>query len=122
MANVPDVTDRFTTQFVRKTAKTLIVDGFFERSEYRDLIQDLTLAVLEGLARNYDPERAKWTTFVKTVVTKRAISLCRAQTAECRDEVVGSLSSPVSDEDGQMVSLGDYLGRRVVVVFYRGFW
>lgn len=37
---------------------------------------------------------------------------------------VGAPAPPVDllDHAGQMVSLGDYLGRRVVVVFYRGFW
>ncbi|MEQ8785108.1 MAG: sigma factor [Pirellulaceae bacterium] len=107
MANNPDVTDHFTTQFIRKTAKTLIADGFFPRGDLDDLIQDLTLAVIEGLSRNYDPQRAKWTTFVKTVVQNRAVSLCRARTAECRDMPVGSLSAPVEDEDGHMAPLGN---------------
>ena len=37
---------------------------------------------------------------------------------------VGMPAPPIDlpDHSGQMVSLGDYLGRRVVVVFYRGFW
>ncbi len=37
---------------------------------------------------------------------------------------VGGPAPPIelSDHTGEVISLGDMLGRRVVVVFYRGFW
>jgi len=77
-ATVPDVSDRFTTDFIRKTARALIDDGHFARAEMGDLVQELTLAVIESLKNNFDPSRARWTTFVKTVVRRRATSLLRA--------------------------------------------
>lgn len=74
----PDVTDKFCTNLIRRTARSLVGDGTFPRSDLDDVIQDLTLALLEQ-AVNFDAEKACWSTFVKKVVRDAGISLRRRQ-------------------------------------------
>lgn len=106
----PDVTDKFSTIFIRNTAAELIDEGAFDASEREDLIQELTLALVERTPK-FDPDRAKWSTFVKTVVRRRAISLRRRQNAACRSDgrEVASLDAWIDDEDGQVISLANYI-------------
>lgn len=105
--HAPDVTDAFTTNLIRKTAQALVDEGTFPQSDQEDVIQDLTLALLEQTP-NFNPERAKWSTWVKNVVRLIAISIRRRQDAECRrgQREVGSLNVLINDEDGQLVELG----------------
>jgi RNA polymerase sigma-70 factor (ECF subfamily) len=117
----PDVTDRFVKKFTRLVARELIAEDVYPESDLEDLVQELQLAVVERAPR-FDAERAKWSTFVKTVVRRRAISLRRRQMAECRagGREVSSLNVTFEDEDGQTTTLANlvredqsfgYLGR-----------
>lgn len=108
---IPNVTDRFTTDLIRKTATELVDEGTFPKSELDDVVQDLTLALFEQ-ASNFDVGRGTWSTFVKNVVQRSAISLRRHQGAERRNAQrdVGSLNDLINDEDGQLTELGSTVG------------
>jgi RNA polymerase sigma-70 factor, ECF subfamily len=105
--HAPDINDRFTTQLVRRTAHLLVDEGTFPQSDVDDVAQELTLALLEQFDQ-FDPERARWSTFVRTVVRSTAISLRRKQRAARRlapaDQI--SLNTLISDEDGYPTELG----------------
>jgi RNA polymerase sigma factor (sigma-70 family) len=109
--HAPDVTDKFTTQLIRRTAKMLVNDGTFPRSDLDDVIQELRLALIEQ-ADNFDPERARWSTFVKTVVRFTAATLRRKQRADFRQAEAGfaSLNVLIADEDGQLAEIGATVG------------
>lgn len=102
-----DVTDKFTTRLIRRKADELVAEGTFPPSEREDVIQNMTLTLLEQSA-NFDPQRAKWSTYVKETVHRIAVSLRRREDAECRRgrRDVASLSVLIPDEDGQLVELG----------------
>lgn len=99
--HAPDVTDKFATQLIRRTARELVADGHYPQSDLDDVIQDLTLGLIERLPK-FDPEKATWSTFVKNVVRRKAVSLFRHQEAECRgsDETIESLHKTIRGEDG----------------------
>lgn len=103
----PDVTDAFCNHFIRKTAKALIGNETFRPSDRDDVIQELRLALIEQLD-HFDPERARWSTFVKMVIRSAAVTLRRRATAECRQTPpdMASLNTVVRDGDGQPVELG----------------
>lgn len=107
VAHAPDVTDKFSTHLIRATAKDLVSEGTFPPADLEDVIQNLRLALIEQ-ADNFDPEKASWCTFVKTVIHSAAISLRRHRYAGCRslpsDAV--SLNARIEDVDGQPAELG----------------
>lgn len=104
----PDVTDKFTTQRIRRAAKALVADGTYPSSQLDDLIQDMSLALLEQARKNFDPERARWSTFVTTVLRLVVVSLRRKQATEQSQAEgdVGSLNVLIHDEDGHQSELG----------------
>jgi RNA polymerase sigma factor (sigma-70 family) len=109
--HAPDVADKFTTQLIRRTAKMLVSDGAFPASDLDDVVQELRLALIEQ-AENFDPDRARWSTFVKTVVRLTASTLRRKQRAEFRQAEQGfaSLNVLIADEDGQLAEMGATVG------------
>jgi len=109
--HAPDVTDHFTTQFIRRTARMLVNDGTFPRCDLDDVIQELRLALIQQ-ADNFDPERARWSTFVKTVVRLTAVTLRRKQQADFRqvEAAYASLNTLIADEDGQLAEIGATVG------------
>lgn len=102
----PDVCDRFATTYARKAARNLIADRVYAKNDLEDLVQELMLALLE-CRDSYDPSKARWTYFVKTVIDRKSISLRRSQSTESRGNtvVVASLNVLVHDEEGQLVEL-----------------
>jgi RNA polymerase sigma-70 factor (ECF subfamily) len=107
VTHAPDVTDKFSSQIIRNTAKALVSEGTFRRSDLEDVVQDLRLALLEQ-AVNFDPEKSKWSTFVKHVVRQSAVSLRRRQRAQRRQGQceLRSLNVRIDDGDGQSAELG----------------
>jgi len=95
-----DVTDRFTTRLIRQTARRLIDQQVFSRSDFEDLVQEMTLTLVERRA-GFDPRRARWSTFVRTVVQRTAISLRRIRMSERRGggQTTLSLNVAIRDED-----------------------
>ncbi|MBS0210414.1 MAG: sigma-70 family RNA polymerase sigma factor [Planctomycetes bacterium] len=109
--HAPDVTDKVATHFIRNAARALVADGSFPRSDLEDVIQDLQLALLEQ-SDNFDPDRSRWSTFVKHVVRNTAISLRRRQRALCR-QAQGELSSLnvlIADGDGHLIEFEATVG------------
>ena len=109
--HAPDVTDRFTTQLVRRTARMLVSEGTFPASSLDDVAQDLHLALIQQ-AGNFDPDRARWSTFVKTVVRFTAVTLRRKQRADFRQREASfaSLNVTITDGDGQLVEMSATVG------------
>jgi RNA polymerase sigma-70 factor (ECF subfamily) len=105
--HAPNVTDKFATRLIRRTAKELVGGGVFPQSDLEDVIQELQLALI-AQAANFDPNRARWSTFVKNVIERSAISLRRRQNAQCRQPAseVSSLNVLIEDGEGQLVELG----------------
>jgi RNA polymerase sigma-70 factor (ECF subfamily) len=105
--HAPDVTDKFATRLIRRTAKDLVGNGIFPQADLDDVIQELHLALI-AQAANFDPNRARWSTFVKNVIERSAISLRRRQKAQCRQPAgeVSSLNVLIEDGDGELVELG----------------
>lgn len=104
---VANLTDQFSTHLIRATARELVREGTFPASDLDDVMQDLRLALVEQ-AGNFDPEKAAWSTFVKTVVRLAAISLRRRRYAACRaapPDLV-SLNVLCDDGDGEPAELG----------------
>lgn len=111
ITHAPDVTDKFATRFIRNTAKGLVDEGTFPQSDTDDVIQELHLALFEQAA-NFNPEKARWSTFVKNVVRNTAVSLRRRQRAQRRQGrgEVASLNVLIEGEDGELVELGATVG------------
>jgi RNA polymerase sigma factor (sigma-70 family) len=101
-----DICDRFATKYVRQVARHLVLDRIFPKDDLEDVVQELMLALLESRDA-YDPTKARWTYFVKTIVDRKAVSLRRARSAESRGNtmIVASLNVLVHDEEGQRVEL-----------------
>jgi RNA polymerase sigma factor (sigma-70 family) len=107
---LPDICDPFATKYIRQAARRLIADRVFPRGELDDLVQELRLALLECRA-SYDPAKARWTYFVKTIIDRKSVSLRRLQSAESRGNMlmVASLNVVVRDGDGQLVELSQQI-------------
>lgn len=109
VTQAPNVTDKVTNQTIRRTANALVDDGVFPRSDLEDVEQELRLALVEQ-APNFNPDKARWSTFVRHVVKMAAISLRRHQKAQrrqgCRE--VPSLNVLLKDprEMGPPTELG----------------
>jgi len=104
----PDVNDRFVRSYTCRVARAIVAQGVFPESDFEDLVQELKLAVIEGVPR-FNPERAKWSTFVRLVVRGRAVSLQRKRLADCRaaGRDIVSLDDTIEDEDGQLTTLAN---------------
>lgn len=108
VVHAPNVTDKFATRFVRRIALKLVSDETYPASDLEDAIQDLTMALVEQVG-NFDPDKARWSTFVKQVVITSAISLRRYRQAQMRQSPseLTSLSTKTLDEDGAPTELGN---------------
>lgn len=104
----PDVTDKFTTQFVRRVARELIAEGFYPESDLEDVMQDLLTHLIERLPK-FDPDKGRWSTFVRMVVRCYATSLKRHQMAECRGRDIPhhSLAITIQGPDGEKTELAN---------------
>lgn len=104
--SVPDICDRFAMGYCRKVARDLVKDGIYARHDLADLVQELTVALLESRDA-YDPAKARWTYYVKTVVDRKAVSLRRTQSTESRGNtvVIASLNVLVMNGEGERVEL-----------------
>jgi RNA polymerase sigma factor (sigma-70 family) len=102
----PDVTDNFTRQFVCRVARELVADGVFGKDDLEDVMQDLFTHLIERLPK-FDPDKARWSTFVKTVVCRFSISLRRRRQAECRGRSIPhhSLAQTIQGPDGERIEL-----------------
>lgn len=76
----------------------------FSESDIADIEQDLRFGLWERLG-NFDPERAKFTTFVRRVVEKKVAKILRDRVAEKRDfRRNGRSLSETRDEGAQTVA------------------
>jgi len=93
--------DSFASQLIRQKARQLVRHPGFNKSEQKDVEQELAMELVLKY-RCFDPDRARETTFIARVVENKAISLVRARVAEKRDfrRDARSLNENVRDADG----------------------
>jgi len=110
--------DEFTQRLIKHKARELVGNAGFTWSDLEDLQQELMLDLL-GRLRKYNPERAKRSMFIASVVNHKIAALLESRTAKARDpkRCKQSLNEMVEDEDGclvqraETVDLEDYLQR-----------
>lgn len=96
----PDVTDKFTNDFIRRTVDLLVAEGKVPARDRDDMIQDLRTELLTSLS-NFNGDMGRWSTFVKTVINRRVKSLLRRQNSERNggQETITSLNETIRDAD-----------------------
>lgn len=96
--------DSFASQFVRHKARQLVRHPGFSKSDRPDIEQELAIELVQKYDQ-FDPERARETTFVARVIENKVVSLVRARQAEKRHfrRNGKSLNEMVSDGDGGSV-------------------
>jgi len=97
-------------RIIRRKAFQLLGRGGLRRDDEPDLEQDLTVHVLEQLAK-FDPARGKLGAFVSRVVEHKAADILDARRAARRDYRlnVRSLHETVETPEGEETSLEDLL-------------
>ncbi len=97
----PQTLDAYAEKLVCCTVRQLINWGTFPESDREDLEQELRLAILTRLPQ-FDPGKAKLTTFVARVVENRVKDLLRHRQAEMRavSREGRSLGDAVETNDG----------------------
>ncbi len=102
--------DPYAAQHIRFKARQLAGRAGFGAGERKDLEQELFLDLLQRLPQ-YDPERARRTTFISRVVANRVSTLIESQKAGLRDYRLrgGSLNERLEDEEGRSVERLDTL-------------
>lgn len=108
--NLNDLFDNrnsFASQLIRQKARQLVRHPGFNRSEQKDIEQELAIELVRKY-RCFDPERARETTFIARVLENKVISLVRTRIAEKRDfrRDAHSLNVTVRDADGGSVEWG----------------
>lgn len=94
----------FASQLIRQKARQLVRHPGFNKSEQKDIEQELALELVLKY-RCFDPNRARESTFIARVLENKAISLVRTRIAEKRDfrRDAHSLNETVRDADGGSV-------------------
>jgi len=96
--------DSFASQLIRQKARQLVRHPGFTKSDRPDIEQELAIELVQKFGQ-FDPDRARETTFVARVIENKAVSLVRARQAEKRHfrRNGKSLNENVSDGDGGTV-------------------
>lgn len=95
---------------IRTKARQLARANGFRRCDRDDLAQELTLRLLQRL-RAYDPAKASFYCFALVVLDRVGKHLIESRSAACRDSsTTTSLQTPVTDHDGDVVSLAVLVG------------
>lgn len=107
--------DPFASQLVRQKARQLVRHPAFNRSELRDIEQELVLELVRKY-RCYDPERAQESTFIARIVESKIASMIRIRMAEKRDfrRDAHSLNETIRDSDGGCVERSQTLDASAV--------
>ena len=96
--------DSFASQLIRQKARQLVRHPGFSKSDRPDIEQELAIELVQKYVQ-FDPERARETTFIARVIEHKAVSLVRARQAEKRHfrRNGKSLNENVSDGEGGAV-------------------
>ena len=100
--------DRYTSDLIRIKARRLIGNYGFIRDDLEDLVQDITLDVLERLPK-YDASRASLRTFIDRIVSHKITDIIRNRHRLKRDyrRNAWSVDEEVTTEDGHVAARGD---------------
>ena len=102
-----ELTTGFAARLIRRKAKQIVGKAHLTPSDRPEIEHVLTMRLLERLSK-FDPEKAHWNAFVTVVIEKHIATVLesrRIKKGEHSQNIV-SLSTPVKDEDGEMVELG----------------
>jgi len=96
--------DSFASQLIRQKARQLVRHPGFTKSDRPDIEQELAIELVQKYDQ-FDPKRARETTFIARVIEHKAVSLVRARQAEKRHfrRNGTSLNETVSDGEGGTV-------------------
>jgi len=96
--------DSFASQLIRQKARQLVRHPGFTKSDQPDIEQELAVELFQKYDQ-FDPDRARETTFIARVIEHKAVSLVRARQAEKRHfrRNGKSLNETVSDGEGETV-------------------
>jgi len=96
--------DSFASQLIRQKARQLVRHPGFTKSDRPDIEQELAVELVQKYDQ-FDPERARETTFIARVLEHKAVSLVRTRQAEKRHfrRNGKSLNEAISDGDGGTV-------------------
>jgi len=100
--------DRYTSDLIRIKARRLIGNYGFTRDDLEDVVQDITLDVLERLPK-YDASRASLRTFIDRITTHKIANIIRDRRRLKRDYscIAWSLDEEVRTDDGHAARRGD---------------
>ena len=103
--------DSFVSRLIRHKARQLVRHPAFSKADRPDIEQELAIELVQKY-RQFDPARARETTFITRVIEHKAVSLVRARQAEKRHFRLSgkSLSETVSDGEGGSVERSQTLG------------
>jgi len=96
--------DCFASQLIRQKARQLVRHPGFTKSDRPDIEQELAIELIQKYDQ-FDPKRARETTFIARVIEHKAVSLVRARQAEKWHfrRNGKSLNETVSDGEGGTV-------------------
>jgi len=96
--------DSFASQFIRQKARQLVRHPGFSKSDRPDIEQELAIELVQKYDQ-FDPKRARETTFIARVLEHKTVSLIRTCQAEKRHfrRNGKSLNENVSDSEGGTV-------------------
>lgn len=104
-----ELTSGYAGRYIRKKARRISRRPGFSPSDVDDLSQQLTLKLLENL-ESFDPNKARFSAFVTTVVSRHATNIVRDHKAAKRDAgKTCSLSALVADCDSGDVTLSQVI-------------
>ncbi len=101
----------YVSRLIRHKARQLVRRPGFSRSDRSDIEQELAIELVQKFDQ-FDPERARETTFIARVIESKVVTLVRARHAEKRHfrRNGKSLNETVSDGDGGTVERAQTLG------------
>lgn len=105
-----ELTRGYAGRMIRRKARQMVRHTGLTSSDYDDLRQSLSLALLK-MVPSFDPARSSWPAFVKTILERTAAKILAHRKSHKRefDYRPVSLSVLAEDEDGMEVPLSDVL-------------
>ena len=94
----------FASQLIRQKARQLVRHPGFSKSDRPDIEQELAIELVQKFCQ-FDPARARETTFIARVIENKVVSLVRTRQAEKRHfrRNGKSLNETISDGEGGSV-------------------
>ena len=103
--------NEYAANLIRYKAQQLIGKCGLTPDDYEDLMQEMTLDLLQRLPK-FDPTKAKRNTFIARIIDHKVSTIIRHCTQEKRDyRRTCSLNEPIEDRDGACVTRGEMISQ-----------